>query len=259
MRIFEFDYDDFPEIDDEIVLCLGFFDGLHIGHRKIIEEAKLIGKKVGVLSFDTSAYNFLNNKNDLLTPTEKKIEILDALRVDYYFEIHMSKQLINASKADFVEKLRNLNPFTCVCGKDYTFGHNKEGTVDDLIKYFRTKIVDFEMFEGEKISSKTIYKFLENGKVYEANKLLGRPYSVKGRVIEGEQNGQQIGFPTANIALNEPYYMPRQGVYFGYAVLYDEKYPAIASYGTHPTFPGLEEPILEVHILKIIFQMRLVI
>lgn len=250
MKIYEFDYDDFPEINDKIVLCLGFFDGVHIGHQKIIEEAKKCGGKVGVLSFSTSVSNFLNNGGALLTPSEKKIELFDSLGVDYYFEIQMSKHLINATKEDFINKIMLLNPMMCLCGKDYTFGRNKEGKPQDLVKVFRTKIVDFEMFEDEKVSSSYILKALEDGKLYKVKCLLGRYYSVFGRVVEGEQNGERLGFPTANILLNEPYFMPKQGVYFGYALLYDEKLPAIATYGTHPTFPGLTEPILEVHILK---------
>lgn len=250
MKIYEFEYDDFPELDKDFVLCLGFFDGVHIGHQKIFEEAKKFGKKIAVLSFNTSTYNFLNNKEELLTPTDKKIEILDDLGIDYYFEINMSDALINASKEDFLAKLVLLHPYAVVCGPDYTFGHNKSGGISDLAKFFKTKVVDFENYEEEKISTKLICKYLENGKIFEANSMLGRKYSVKGRVVEGNHNGEGLGFPTANILLSDKYFMPKQGVYFGYATLYDEKYPAIASYGTHPTFPGLEEPILEVHILR---------
>ena len=87
MDVFEFDYRSFPSLDENMVLCLGFFDGVHLGHQKIINEAKELGKKVGVLSFSNSAYNFLHGSTELLTPQYEKIRILKGLGVDYYFEI----------------------------------------------------------------------------------------------------------------------------------------------------------------------------
>lgn len=250
MDVFEFDYDSFPVMKEDIVLCLGFFDGIHLGHQKLIEEAKKYGKKVGVLSFSNSVYNFQNNGRDLLTPQYKKIKLFGELGVDYYFEVEMSQQLLDSSAEDWMKKIKSLRPAVCVCGSDYTFGHNKEGDIDFLSKYFVTKVVPYECFDGEKISSKDIYKALTEGNIGLANRLLGRHYSVKGRVVRGLKNGTRLGYPTANLQLFDFCFMPREGVYFGIAKLYEEEYNAIASYGTHPTIDELDTPLLEVHLLN---------
>lgn len=248
MKVYEFSYNCFPKIDEPIALCLGFFDGLHIGHRSIINEAKKYGRKVGLLTFSNSAYNFFNNTNELLTPQKKKIEILESLAVDYYLEIEMTKDLINCSPKEFMENLKALNPAVCLCGPDYTFGKNKKGTIKDLQNNFYTKVVGFETYENEKIGTQRIISAIKNGDIEAANKMLGRNYSVAGRVEEGLQNGIKFGFPTANLAIDN-YCAPKEGVYFGYAVIDDEKLPAIASFGTHPTIDKLDSPILEVNIL----------
>ena len=249
MDVFEFDYQSFPSLDGDMVLCLGFFDGLHLGHQKIINEAKKLGKKVGVLSFSNSAYNFLNGSNELLTPSYEKIRILKQLGVDYYFEIEMSDELIKVSPEDFLKHLKSLKPSVCVCGADYTFGYNKQGDVDLLSKYFITKVVGYEMFDDDKISSRWIFDALSKGQIALANRLLGRHYSIRGKVVKGLQNGARLGYPTANLSLYDNYFMPREGVYFGIARLYDEEYCAIASFGTHPTVDELDSPILEIFLL----------
>ncbi|MCR5308785.1 MAG: riboflavin biosynthesis protein RibF [Bacilli bacterium] len=249
MDVFEFDYRSFPSLDGDIVLCLGFFDGVHLGHQKIINEAKKLGKKVAVLSFSNSAYNFLNGSTELLTPTYVKIQLLQQLNVDYYLEIEMSEALIKASAEDFLNQIKTLKPSVCVCGADYTFGYNKQGDVDLLSKYFITKVIPYEMFDDEKISSRWIFDALSKGKITLANRLLGRHYTVRGRVVKGLQNGARLGYPTANLALYDSYFMPREGVYFGIAKLYEEEYNAIASFGTHPTIDELEAPILEIFLL----------
>ena len=249
MDVFEFDYRSFPSLDENIVLCLGFFDGVHLGHQKIINEAKKLGKKVGVLSFSNTAYNFLNGSTELLTPQYEKVRTLKGLGIDYYFEIEMSEALFKASPEDFLKQLKSLKPSICVCGADYTFGYNKQGDVDLLSKYFITKVIGYEMFDDEKISSRWIFDALSKGQITLANRLLGRRYSVRGKVVKGLQNGARLGYPTANLSLYDSYFMPREGVYFGIAKLYDEEYHAIASFGTHPTVDELEAPILEVFLL----------
>lgn len=249
MKIYEFNCDCFPKIDEKIVLCLGFFDGLHLGHQKIVNEAKKYGKKVGVLTFDNSVYNFLNKTNELITPTNQKIKILEKMGVDYFFEIEMSKELIKLSAKEFLLKLKSLNPEICVCGLDYTFGKNKEGKVADLCREFNTKVVDFEKYNNQKIGTQKIFEAIKYGEMEDAAAMLGRYYSVRGRVEEGLRNGRKMGYPTANIFLKN-YCKPLEGVYYGYAVVDDEKYPAIASFGTHPTLDELDSAILEIHIFN---------
>ena len=247
MKTYKFTYDSFPEINEQISLCLGFFDGVHLGHQKIINEAKKLGNKVGVLSFSNSVYNHLNKTCELVTPSLFKEKILKDMGVDYYFEIEMSKNLINCSKTKFIKNLKLLNPKVCLCGTDYTFGKGRAGTIVDLQKNFEIKIVDFVDFEGEKIGTRRIFKAIKSGDMFLAKEMLGRNYLVSGKVIEGLHNGAKLGFPTANIELKD-FVLPREGVYFGYAIIDDKKYPSFASFGTHPTIDKLDCPILEVHI-----------
>ena len=105
------------------------------------------------------------------------------------------------------------------------------------------------MFDNEKVSSRWIINALKKGQITLANRLLGRHYSVRGRVVKGLQNGAKLGFPTANLSLYDSYFMPKEGVYFGIVRLYDGEYKAVASYGTHPSIEELDTPILEVFIL----------
>lgn len=250
MKVYRFDVDNFPKIDEKIILCLGFFDGLHIGHKKIISEAKKIVGKVGVLTFDNSVYNLKNNDDVLLTPSNMKISILEGLGIDYYFELKMNNRLLSTSKEVFIECLNKINPSVCVCGPDYTFGKNKEGNVDYLKQNFDTKIVPFEIVDNFKVSTRNIFLEISAGNFEKANKLLGRNYTISGIVAEGLKNGRKFGYPTANIRLDDNYFMPKEGVYFGIITIDGVRYDAIASYGTHPTVSKLPNPILEIHILN---------
>lgn len=252
MKIYQFDYPNTPKIDEDITLCLGFFDGVHLGHRKIIEEAKKEGYKVALLTFDEAPAFVLGNikENHYLTSTADKAEILEELGVDYFLIMNFDREIAKLTKDEFIDNvIKVLNPKKIFCGEDYTFGVRGEGNGIYLSIFFDVTILPFINMDNKKVSSRDIASLIEKGKIEEANKLLGRPYRLNGLVVEGKHNGRKIDFPTANLKLDYPYAFPKSGVYFGYAYVYDKKYKAIVSVGTHPTIMELSKPIIEVHIL----------
>ena len=252
MKIFQFDYQHTPINIEKTVLCLGFFDGVHLGHQSMIKQALNEGYKVSVLTFDEAPAFVLGRikENHYLTSVSDKAEILEGLGVDYLYIMTFNKETAELTKDEFINKvIRPINPIKIYCGEDYTFGVRGEGDPFYLSLMFDVKVVDTELDNNRKISARDISKLIEKGNIELANKLLGRPFRLNGLVMEGKHNGRKIDFPTANLKLDYPYAFPKAGVYFGYAYVYEQKYKALISVGTHPTIMPLIKPIIEVHII----------
>ena len=253
MKIFQFDYQHTPINMEKTILCLGFFDGVHLGHQSMINQAKNEGYKVSVLTFDESPAFVLGRikENHYLTSVSDKAEILENLGVDYLYIMTFDKEVAELTKDEFINKvIRPLNPLKLYCGEDYSFGVRGEGDPLYLSLYFDVQVIDTLLENGKKVSARDISALIEKGNIELANKLLGRPFRINGLVVEGKHNGKKIDFPTANLKLDYPYAFPKTGVYIGYAYVYEEKYKALISVGTHPTIMRLEKPIIEVHIIN---------
>ena len=238
---------------EKTILCLGFFDGVHLGHQSMINQAKNEGYKVSVLTFDESPAFVLGRikENHYLTSVSDKAEILENLGVDYLYIMTFDKEVAELTKDEFINKvIRPLNPLKLYCGEDYSFGVRGEGDPLYLSLYFDVQVIDTLLENGKKVSARDISALIEKGHIELANKLLGRPFRINGLVVEGKHNGKKIDFPTANLKLDYPYAFPKTGVYIGYAYVYEEKYKALISVGTHPTIMRLEKPIIEVHIIN---------
>ena len=251
MKIIDFDINQTPPNDKDLVLCLGFYDGLHLGHQKLIKEALATNLPVGVMTFDVAPRVLLGKKeNYCLMSTFDKADFLEDMGVKFLYLMHFEKETLNVTKDEFVERvLKVLNPKKIFVGTDYRFGTNGEGDATYLKKFFDVEIIELEKVENIKISSKKIREYIEAGKMEKATSLLGRPYRISGIVVEGYHNGQKIAFPTANLALDYPYVFPKEGVYIGYAYFMNRKRKAIIAVGTHPTIHQLLKPIIEVHII----------
>ena len=252
MKLFEFSYDEVPQISEDLTLCLGFFDGIHLGHQALFKKAKKEGNKVGVLTFDNSPAYVLGkiSENNCLTSIADKAEYLEELKIDYLFLMHFDKSVATLTKDEFIDKvLKTLSPKKIYCGEDYRFGVRGEGNPTYLKLYFDVEIFQTEKKDNNKISSRDIVKLIQTHKIPKANELLGRPYRINGLVVEGKHNGRTIDFPTANLELDYPYVFPDYGVYMGYAEVYGKRYKAIINVGTHPTIVHLYKPIIEVHII----------
>lgn len=244
MKIYRFNYINTPEIFESIALCLGFFDGLHIGHIKLIETAKNSGYQVGVMTFSSS----FKKNSKCITTLEDKISLMEKYGVDHLFIVENTLELSSLSAIDFINfVLKKINPKMLICGTDFHFGHFGKGNPDLLKQYFLTEVVDLLPFKDDKISSSLIRNLISEGQLEIVNSLLNRPYKITSRIINGLGNGSSLLFPTINIDLLD-YVKPKNGVYFVKFIIDDKKYNAIANIGTHPTINELNEPIAEVFV-----------
>ena len=251
MKIIDFDINNTPVNDKDLVLCLGFYDGLHLGHQKLINEALKEGYPVGVMTFDVAPAVLLGKKeNYSLTSTFDKADILEDMGVKYLYLMHFEKETLKVTKDEFIERvLKPLNPRKIFVGEDYKFGVLGEGNANYLKNFFDVQVIPLQKIDNLKISSKKIRELVEAGKVDKAAELLGRPYRICGLVVEGDHNGQKIDFPTANLELDYSYVFPKEGVYMGYGYFMNRKRKAMICVGTHPTIHQLMKPIIEVHII----------
>ena len=251
MEIFYYK-DGFNYVNDKpINLCLGFFDGLHIGHKFLINKAKQLNENVGVLTF-VGALKNLTNKRDtkaLLTSLEDRKEILQNMGVKYLFVAEFNLDIMNMSKDVFLEKMiKPLNIDTLVVGNDYTFGSKASGNVDYLKTKFKVEVVDFVLEDGKKVSTSEIINYIKEGKILKANELLGRYYSIKGVVEHGLSNGTRLGFKTANIKPKDNYVFPKKGVYATYVKIEGKTYLSMTNIGNHPTIDRLDYESIEANI-----------
>lgn len=241
----------FNKQNERINLCLGFFDGLHIGHQHLINSAKQPGVKVGVFTFGGSVKSLTDKRKDrgLLTTIEDRKELLSSIGVDYLFVVEFSPSIMNMSSLDFVDKILSSLPIKSIfVGSDFRFGAKAQGDVNLLKKYYPVEVVDFVFDERGKVSTSEIIKLITNKKIEEANKLLGRNYYVKGEVKHGLSNGARLGFRTANILVIDAYLIPPRGVYATILTYNNKQYLSMTNIGTHPTIDELDAPTIETNI-----------
>ena len=251
MKIIDFDINSTPVNDKDLVLCLGFYDGLHLGHQKLIQDALNEGYPVGVMTFDIAPRVLLGKKeNYSMTSPFDRADILEDMGVKFLYLMHFEKSTLEVTKDEFIDKvLKPLNPKKIFVGTDYRFGKGGEGDAKYLKNFFDVEIIELEKVDNIKISSKKIREYIESGKMEKATSLLGRPYRICGLVVEGDHRGQKMDFPTANLELDYPYVFPKEGVYMGYGYFMSRKRTAMIAVGTHPTVHQLLKPIIEVHII----------
>ena len=246
------------------VYAIGNFDGLHLGHRAVIERAVAMAKAKGapsaILTFEPHPADFFAGRPVAfrLTPARDKAEICARLGLDGIVSIRFDAALAAMSAEEFVERVLvgRLGVAAVVVGWDFHFGKGRSGSPAILAEAglrhgFAVEIVaKVESGAGDAarvVSSSAIRKALEQGDVVAAARGLGRNYSVSGRVISGQRLGRTLGVPTANIVL-EPMNRLAHGIYAVMARVDGRAYPAVASFGTRPTV-GDGPPLLEVHLL----------
>ena len=252
MQVFRISPKNLVKLDD-ITLCLGYFDALHLGHISLINKSKNLGRKVGVLTMDPNPSSFFNSNVKEVNSLEDKIEILETLGVDYFIILETNKDVLNMSPESFVKEIIvPLGVKNVVSGFDYHFGKNKSGDTDFLSYYdeFDTYVCDEVDDENEKVSTTLIKRLLNEGNITRINKLLTRPYQIKGKVIKGNSIGHTIGFPTANIELECNKIYPKNGVYAGYLICEGKKYLSMINLGIHPTIKKLDKEIVEAHVIN---------
>ena len=244
------------------VVAIGNFDGLHIGHQKVLKEAKKKAKlenlKFGLITFEPVPTMFFNKniKNHRINSLNQKIHYLKKIKLDFLIIIKFNKIFSNLSSENFIKNIlfENLKSKYIFISQNFKFGKKRLGDIETLInfekKYLYKTIVTVPHKKKHKtISSSLIRKIISKGRVSEAEKLLGRPWCVEGEVIRGQQRGRKIGFPTCNIKLNS-YTLPKLGVYSVRVQIKNSEKKGIANIGYRPTFNG-KSLLLEVNIFGI--------
>ena len=244
---------------DDLSIALGYFDGIHQAHQRVIQQAVTYATthqlKSAVLTFATNPNVFLKKRTQetLLTPLPEKIRLLTELGVDYLIIVPFNQTVARLAPADFIQKiLVPLRVRHVVTGFDFRFGYKGQGDVRVLAAYptqFSLDVVMKRELEGEKIGTTEIRTYLAKGDVNMVTKMLGRTYRMSGRVVIGRQKGREIGFPTANLELDDRYEVPARGVYAVNVLIADRVYRGMCNVGHNPTFNYNENISIEVHLL----------
>ena len=244
------------------VIAIGNFDGIHLGHLKVINEAKKMAKKnklpFGLMTFEPVPVMFFNKKikNHRISSLEQKKDQLKKLKLDFLIIIKFNKNFSSLSAEEFIKKIihkKTACRFLYV-SKNFRFGFKRKGNIKTLEKYgkqfnFKNKIVMPFKTRGKIISSTFIRKKIRKGQIEEVNKLLNRYWSINGKVIRGQKRGRKIGFPTCNLKLSN-YVIPRLGVYAVKVKTNNISNNGIANIGYRPTFNG-QNLLLETNIFGI--------
>ena len=239
------------------VLAIGNFDGVHLGHQELLRKAYIfsrkIKKKFGIFTFDPLPKDFFNRTNNKILNISDKIDIVKKFRADFFIKQNFNRNFSKISHDNFAKiiLLKKLAAHSIFVGKDFKFGFKRKGNIFFLKKLsennnFKIFIINFKKFNNYKISSSKIRSLIQAGKVNLAHKIMGRPWSISGKVIQGKKYGRRIGFPTANIKIFNQI-KPLFGVYSVKIVFNKKTYKGIANFGVRPTF-GSSSPVLEVNV-----------
>lgn len=241
-------------------IALGSFDGVHLGHRKLIEilkeESRLYGTGSMVYTFRTHPRKILapNKHIYLITDNKKRAEIIEEMGVDMLY-LEDFNNIREMSAEYFVKSILvdRFNAKSVVIGYNYRFGIKGEGSADDLRQYgkkygFKVIIVDAFDVNGHTVSSSLLRHIIRSGNVDEVSEYLGRDFSVHGEVVYGKQNGEIMGFKTANIDVKKDITLPKKGVYYTSTIVKGKLYKSITNIGFNPTFNG-ESLSVETHLL----------
>lgn len=246
------------------VLTIGSFDGVHKGHQEILkrinEEAEKLGGESVLLTFEPHPRMILQGENcdlQLITTLEEKQKLLASFDLNHLVIAEFSEFFSNQSASYYIKSFiwQNIHPKVIVIGYDHQFGKNREGNIE-LMKKYATKL-GFEIIEISKqevkhiaVSSTKIRRALSRGEVAKANQLLGHAFTLTGNVVSGEQIGTSIGFPTANLNIENPYKLvPANGVYAIRATNGPRRFAGMLNIGNRPTFNGSVRTI-EAHLFN---------
>jgi riboflavin kinase/FMN adenylyltransferase len=239
-------------------LVIGVFDGLHLGHQRLLklarEKASARNLPLLAVTFDPHPAEVLGQATGLLLLSpEDKVQLLVELGVDVVLMVHFNQQVASLAPNDFINELLVLNPELVLVGENFKFGENQAGNASVLKGVgkklgFEVIIVSLQKVSGQVASSTLVRDYLNRGEVEKVAQLLGRSFSIKGRVVQGSGLASKVlKIPTANLAFSDRLVRPAYGVYAGEVGINELKYPAIIYFGTSPTL-GLNQEALEVYI-----------
>lgn len=252
---------DTVQIESATAVTIGMFDGLHLGHLKVIHgclnAAKESSLTTCVITFSNHpADHFTGKRNELLMPMQEKIAAFEAIGVDYLVILPFDSYLVELPATQFIQEhlLKRIKATKVVLGYDNHFGKNREGSISFIREHFSAQLeaisIDVAKVDEVIVSSSQIKKFLSEGEVKRANAMLGHHFSIAGVVIHGNQNGRKIGFPTANMSLNaDNKFIPQLGVYLTEVHVHAGTFYGLTNMGYRPTLNKDEGIHIETHIL----------
>ena len=265
------------EIDKNIektAVALGNFDGIHKGHQVLISEAVAVAKEKGIKS---AVFTFTNHPRNVMSGRsvvknvlyeEDKFSVLESMGIDYLFTLDFDERIMKQSPDSFVDDILidAFNIDTAICGFNFTYGHKAGGTAetlkeDGIKKGFDVRVMKPVTVNDQIVSSTLIRSCIEAGHVDEALEFLGRPYTVKGTVLHGNELGRTMGFPTCNILMDESMVAPLNGVYVTRCSVDGVWYPGGTNVGHKPTV-GEYEKNVETNILdfdKMIYDKEIIV
>lgn len=252
--------DDLSPFAGESVLTIGKYDGIHLGHQRLIERvverAQALGVTPALITFDPHPLQVLRPElaPPLLTPLDEKAALLEALGIELLVLLTFDRAMAQTRAADFLDRLAaTLRPRELWLGEDFALGYKREGDMPFIRAWAAPRGIAVESLPlvtvgGEPVSGQRIRALLDAGDVVGAGALLGRPPSVRGEVMHGEARGRTVGFPTANLVPGPERALPANGVYATRARLPDGTLQAgVTNIGVRPTFDGTERRV-ECHL-----------
>ena len=234
-------------------VVIGNFDGVHVGHQQLLQDAQKFGNPVVAMTFEPHPTTlFAPDKAPThLTSLDARINLLLKHGADAVLVIDFDKEFANLSPEDFVNKIliNELDAKAVMVGANFTYGKGAAGKAKDLRNYgFQVEVHNLQERNGV-ISSTRIRNLIFEGDIEFANELLGHRFTLEGTVIHGEKRGREIGYPTANIELSSNATIPSDGVYAGWLSVGTHRWPAAISIGTNPTFEGVRGRQVEAYAL----------
>ncbi len=253
------------------IVTIGNFDGLHVGHRAItdiiVARARANAGTALVYTFDPHPIRVLRPDQELrlLTTHEQKVELLEQAGIDALIVENFDAKFAAMAADEFIREIlfARIQALEVYVGYDFHFGRDREGSMGLLTELgpklgFSVTIIPEVTMEGSDVNSTRIRKLLVESRVEEAGRMLGRAYSVRGRVVQGDQRGRSVGFPTANLD-PENEILPAAGVYAGHVLFLDDgtpergvELPAVMNVGTRPTFEGDGRLLAEAHLIDFV-------
>jgi len=247
-------------VKKDTLLTIGFFDGVHLGHKYLISQLKEHARQqnllIGVITFRQHPQEVLSPQSKLpfLTDLSQRADLLKNEGIEAIITLSFTHELAQLSARQFLSLLmKYIRMRGLVIGYDFALGRNKEGNTDALRALgqemgFSVTVVPPVVIDGEVVSSTAIRKALADGDMRKVQDLIGRPFSFHGRVITGAGRGMGLGFPTANLDIDPEQALPAEGVYATWTYIDDKAYQSVTNIGYHPTF-GDGERTVEVYLL----------
>ncbi len=259
METVYFNLFDEKHLSGQFAACIGYFDGLHRGHKALIDKTVELARKrelkSAVITFYPDPYEVINHvAQKHILDLDSRLKILETWGIEYCLVFNFDELLMKKTADEFLDMLlARVDIRAMVCGFDFTYAYQKQGNVETLREdgegLFSLDVIDEVSYRQEKIASSRIRQALSDGDIPLVNELLGYDYFIKGQVIHGLGNGHKLGFPTANILFDKELLLPKPQVYEGYCKVKNHYYQAMINYGANPSIKKAGPLTLETHLI----------